>query len=340
MISKSGSRAFTLVELLVVISIVALLASFALPGLSRAKEYAYFTRCKSNLRQIGVGFLLYAGNCDGKLPEGDKRCTTGHQQGTGVRYERKIGSFGAVWCGKHAGTEWGKNLLEKIYDRQRRQDLPGTYLPVEILWDPIVKVRDWNYGYHANSPLGSAGTEEERDMMCRDWGKFGYEFFVFSAGCASYQADPGKSCHVLSGRGGTSTNARDTEEPWRWATKGRTITTSAKPSAWLGACCIPSTWALNAPRNYRSHFGARTSRPGRFVFNVVHLDGHVHNGTWKEVRSPNSTHWLIFRSGYYNPMYSTAYGWLWDCEPTKPSSSAHMGSRNEPDFAGAFDENK
>ena len=68
-------EAFTLVELLVVISIIALLASFLLPGLSRAREYAYFTTCKSTLRQIGIGLTIYAGDNRGKMPEAYWRCS-------------------------------------------------------------------------------------------------------------------------------------------------------------------------------------------------------------------------------------------------------------------------
>ncbi|HVY69319.1 MAG TPA: H-X9-DG-CTERM domain-containing protein [Verrucomicrobiae bacterium] len=52
-------QAFTLVELLVVISIITVLAAFLLPALTRAKGLAHLAKCKSNERQMGVGMNLY-----------------------------------------------------------------------------------------------------------------------------------------------------------------------------------------------------------------------------------------------------------------------------------------
>jgi prepilin-type N-terminal cleavage/methylation domain-containing protein/prepilin-type processing-associated H-X9-DG protein len=64
-------RAFTLVELLVVIGIVAVLLGILLPSLARAREKAKRTNCLSNLRTLGQALVMYANVHRDRLPNGN-----------------------------------------------------------------------------------------------------------------------------------------------------------------------------------------------------------------------------------------------------------------------------
>jgi prepilin-type N-terminal cleavage/methylation domain-containing protein/prepilin-type processing-associated H-X9-DG protein len=58
-----GTAGFTLIELLVVIAIIAILAALLLPALAKAKAKAKAIQCVSNLRQLGIGTIIYADTC-------------------------------------------------------------------------------------------------------------------------------------------------------------------------------------------------------------------------------------------------------------------------------------
>lgn len=67
-LSRFRSCAFTLIELLTVIAIIALLAGLLLPSISRAKEKGRQTACAGNLRQIGQAIAIYASESSQAVP--------------------------------------------------------------------------------------------------------------------------------------------------------------------------------------------------------------------------------------------------------------------------------
>src|SRR4051812_3955329 len=64
----SRARAFTLMEFLVVIGIIAVLASILLPIISTAHAQSDAMKCSANLRQLGTAISAYTSEHEGRLP--------------------------------------------------------------------------------------------------------------------------------------------------------------------------------------------------------------------------------------------------------------------------------
>ena len=80
------SRGFTLIELLVVIAIIAILAAILFPVFARARENARRASCQSNMKQLGLAFVMYAQDYDETLPIGTD--------------DSPSGNWGASWAGR------------------------------------------------------------------------------------------------------------------------------------------------------------------------------------------------------------------------------------------------
>jgi prepilin-type N-terminal cleavage/methylation domain-containing protein len=340
----AGRTAFSLIELLVVVSIVTLLAALLLPGLARAKEYAYFTVCKSNLRQMGVGLVVYASDNHGRLAEGYNRCT----KLAGLVSRRSIGvtsRFGAY-------NSPDKTIVAQIYDNdppkggetwdgpsatsedtKSRPRLPGRYLPIEILWCPMPSVRGWRYGSVGGEPWDHGlpaypvvGTEKARDYESRVMGAFGYAMFMTTVGCAKNFA----SHTVATATTPYGTASIHGEQPNRPMTRGRQPHISNPPSVWLAADMIPypGSNANHAP----GHFGSMRVWPG-FRFNAVHMDGHVHDDVGKDydmdLTGSSDHYWFI---AWPTKHLDRAYGWRF----SNIGPAGTYGTISE----GAFDKNK
>ncbi len=68
--ASDRGKAFTLVELLVVVAIIALLVAILLPALGKAREHANKTACLANIRGLAVSTVVYANQYEGRFPMG------------------------------------------------------------------------------------------------------------------------------------------------------------------------------------------------------------------------------------------------------------------------------
>jgi prepilin-type N-terminal cleavage/methylation domain-containing protein/prepilin-type processing-associated H-X9-DG protein len=87
--TRRGSCGFTLIELLVVIAIIAILAAMLLPALSRARGAAQKTACLNNMRQIGLGALMYVQDSQDVFP-GSASNAIGHQPDDWIYWQQGI----------------------------------------------------------------------------------------------------------------------------------------------------------------------------------------------------------------------------------------------------------
>src|SRR5206468_8876098 len=76
-VNKNTHRAFTLVELLVVIGIIAVLISILLPTLAKVRRQAYTLQCSSNMKQLSMAMLMYIQDNKGRFPAAEFSTITG-----------------------------------------------------------------------------------------------------------------------------------------------------------------------------------------------------------------------------------------------------------------------
>ncbi|MCG8409573.1 MAG: prepilin-type N-terminal cleavage/methylation domain-containing protein [Phycisphaerales bacterium] len=148
-------RAFTLLEILVVIAIIALLIGILTPALSAARDRAKTAKCLSNLRSLGTGSISYSVSSDGYLCSGQADARPGMNLDASITNLAQTGIDRVGWIADLANSQLclpGKllcpgNLGQQTQSWGRALTVPGGssyYTPGNF-----INFRD-NLGYNSN----------------------------------------------------------------------------------------------------------------------------------------------------------------------------------------------
>ena len=139
--NRTPTRAFSLIELMVVIGIIVVLVAILLPSLSRAREQAYQVKCAAHFRTIGAGIFYYANDRD-----------------NGNGYLPQLGRF----INLYPGAYWATQI--RPYLKYTKSKVDGRH---GLLWCPADK--NPSYRYITGDLAGRPATR--RDKLRADAGQ-------------------------------------------------------------------------------------------------------------------------------------------------------------------------
>ncbi|MDX1934165.1 MAG: DUF1559 domain-containing protein [Capsulimonadales bacterium] len=156
---RSPQGAFTLIELLVVIAIIAILAAILFPVFAQAREKARQTSCLSNLKQLTLGWIMYAQDYDENFP----------QWKWGENFKSSWGDQGSV-SPNNATTLWTNAIFPYVKNAQvyycpsdarglsGRDTFGGWFVWDDTLIGFPLVLQEAKMSYGANEPITDGRT--------------------------------------------------------------------------------------------------------------------------------------------------------------------------------------
>ncbi len=161
-------RAFTLVELLVVIAVIAILASLVLTAAFRAMDLGRQTQCRSNLSQIGKGFWLYVQRNDQWMPAigyPPEYSSSGHYTWWYDAMIDQIGHPKIIMCPAKPQTRLGYGYNVRFADPTGSKHCWNQTLPVNTIRRPSGTIAFGDCGNVINWDTHPPPLWEENDDM-------------------------------------------------------------------------------------------------------------------------------------------------------------------------------
>ena len=150
---KINRTAFTLIELLVVIAIIAILAAMLLPSLAKAKSKAQGIQCLSNMRQLGLSWVMYVDDNQNRVPPNN-----GDQ---GASYDN-------TWVSGWLTLDFGDNLGRP--GKNNPDNTNVVYLMKSHLWPYHKSLGIWKCPADPSlSTEGRARVPHVRTMSMNNW---------------------------------------------------------------------------------------------------------------------------------------------------------------------------